>query len=233
AASEGYTVAGDTGTKSLVVVGANEFKITVTKDGGDGTNTREYTVTVTREEAVIPELPAKLSSLSVSHSGGTLSLTPLFNPDSCSYSASVENAVSSVTIAAAAADGYNIIGDTGTKSLNEGANIFTINVTKDGDGTNTCEYTVTITRKGISTETSGIKTDRQNVNVFANNNEIHVVSGSKIFRIRIYNILGALLYKVENINADTFDLISTNLPKILIVEVLTERGHYNVKIINK
>jgi endo-1,4-beta-D-glucanase Y len=71
------------------------------------------------------------------------------------------------------------------------------------------------------------------VNIFANNNEIHIVSDSKISKIRIYNILGVLLYKTENINANNFDLISTNFPKILIVKILTEKGSYNVKIINK
>jgi hypothetical protein len=226
----GYTV-GDTGVKSLNV-GVTEFRIAVTKNG-DVTDTREYSVIIIRASAIVPDVPAKLSSLSVSYSGGTLPLTPLFNADLVSYSASVENIVSSVTIVAAAANGYTVAGDTGVKSLDEGANVFRITVTKNGDVTDTREYTVTITRKGINTQTSAIKTSGQNVNVFANNNEVHIVSDSKIFRIRIYNILGALLYKVENINADTFDLISTNLPKILIVEILTEKGSCNVKIINK
>ncbi|MDR0619282.1 MAG: cadherin-like beta sandwich domain-containing protein, partial [Bacteroidales bacterium] len=212
--------------------GANIFKIKVTKDGNE-TNKCEYTVTITRAEPIIPEIPAKLSTLSVSYSGGEVPLTPSFNADSLYYSASVENTVESITITAAAESGYTVTGDTGTKSLNEGANIFKIKVAKDGNETDTCEYTVTITKAGISTQISTIKTSGQSVNVFANNNEIHIVSDSKILKTYIYNISGALLYKAENINASNFDLISSNFPEILIIKILTEKRFYNIKIINK
>jgi len=66
----------------------------------------------------------KLSSLSVSGQ----SLTPSFNKDTTSYSVIVPNNVASVDISAQAIDSGAAVSGTGTVSLSEGENNFTINV---------------------------------------------------------------------------------------------------------
>ncbi|MDR0619283.1 MAG: cadherin-like beta sandwich domain-containing protein [Bacteroidales bacterium] len=243
---EGVTVIGNSWSERTVDVSNSKLENLRNKTGSfylgvgikSGAGTEYYMdnvkLTAFPEKCTpVAEIPARLNNLSVSYSGGTLPLTPLFDADKFSYWASVENAVESVTIEAAADSGYTVSGDIGEKILNDGANIFQINVTKDGNETDTCEYTVTITKAGIITQIPTVKTNGQNVNVFANNNEIHIVSDSKILRTYIYNIFGALLYKAENINANNFDLISTDFPEILIVKILTEKRVYNIKTVNR
>jgi hypothetical protein len=131
----GATVSGDTGTKSLTV-GSNVFTIKVTS--ADGENDQNYTVTITRGASTA----AKLSALSLSQ--GTLS--PAFAGTTYDYTTSVENSISSVNISATPVSGATVSGDTGTKSLTVGSNVFTIKVTS-ADGINSQNYTVTITRK--------------------------------------------------------------------------------------
>ena len=76
-------------------VGATPITVTVT--AGDGTTTKAYTVTVTRSSPGASS-DADLSDLSLS--AGTLS--PAFNAATTSYTASVANTVSSVTVTATA-----------------------------------------------------------------------------------------------------------------------------------
>ncbi|MDL2274064.1 cadherin-like beta sandwich domain-containing protein, partial [Oscillospiraceae bacterium OttesenSCG-928-G22] len=135
------SISGDTGAKSLSV-GQNTFNIVVTAE--DETTTKTYTVVITRETAPpAASTDATLSGLTIS--SGTLS--PAFSADTTSYTATVPNSVSSVTIGATAKDSKaSISGDTGAKSLSVGQNTFKIVVTAE-DGTTTKTYTVVITRE--------------------------------------------------------------------------------------
>ena len=123
-------------------VGSNTITVVVTAQ--DGTTTKTYTVTVTRLSS-----DATLSALALS--AGTLS--PTFDSGTASYTASVGNSVSSITItptiAQADATTVQYLGATGTTvftgSLAVGPNVIRTVVTAQ-DGTTRSTYTVTVTR---------------------------------------------------------------------------------------
>ncbi|MFN4127706.1 beta strand repeat-containing protein, partial [Pannonibacter indicus] len=130
-------------------VGSNIITVVVTAE--DGTTTETYTVTVTRAGAT----DATLSNLVLSQ--GTL--TPGFASGTTSYTASVGNAVTSLTVTPTVTDAnatVTVNGNTvtsgnasGAINLNVGSNIITVVVTAE-DGTTTETYTVTVTRAGAT-----------------------------------------------------------------------------------
>ncbi|ULQ60845.1 cadherin-like beta sandwich domain-containing protein [Brucepastera parasyntrophica] len=140
------TVGGDSGTAKPLSVGPNTITITVTAQ--DGT-IQDYTVTVTRAKSS----NAVLSGITVSE--GTLG--PAFAANTTSYTVSVANSVTGITVTGIKAD------TTATLSANNGveqtlavgANTITIRVTAE-DGT-IKDYTVTVTRAPSSNATlSGV-----------------------------------------------------------------------------
>lgn len=120
-------------------------KVTAKKDGtttitatslqGGKTNTCTVTVKSIGKDATL-----KILSLT----SGTLE--PGFRPDTGTYTATVDNSVTSVTITAKTTDSNaTVIGD-GTKTLSVGSNTYTVTVTAE-DGTTQKSYTITITRE--------------------------------------------------------------------------------------
>lgn len=77
------------------------------------------------------------------------SLTPTFSIYETTYSAIVENSVSSVTISAQAVAGTTSVSGTGTVKLNVGENVFKITTKAENGSTRT--YTITIVREEAST----------------------------------------------------------------------------------
>ncbi|MBB3058876.1 cadherin-like beta sandwich domain-containing protein, partial [Mucilaginibacter gotjawali] len=128
-----------------LIVGNNVISVVVTAQ--NGTTTKTYTITVTR---MLPANP-NLSNLTLS--AGTL--TPVFATATTSYSASVANPVSSITVTPKASDALATIKVNGTAvstntasgaiPLNAGNNLITIIVTAE-NGIATKTYTVTVTR---------------------------------------------------------------------------------------
>ena len=120
--------------------------ITVTVTAQDGTTTKAYKVTVTREELGVSS-DARLSGLSLSD---VPELTPPFDMATTTYTASVANAVEEVTVTATKSHtSATVAYDPGsTVDLTVGvAREITVTVTA-GDGTTMKEYTVTVTRAG-------------------------------------------------------------------------------------
>jgi uncharacterized repeat protein (TIGR02543 family) len=125
-------------------VGSNTITVVVTAQ--DGTTTKSYTVTVTRLSNV-----ATLSALALS--SGTLS--PTFASGTTSYTASVANAVTSITVTPTRTQANATITVNGTSvtsgsasssiSLSNGSNTITVVVTAQ-DGITTGTYTVTVMR---------------------------------------------------------------------------------------
>ena len=123
-------------------VGPNIITIVVTAQ--DGTTTKSYTVTVTRNSNV-----ATLSSLTLS-SG---SLSPLFASATETYTASVANSTSSITVtptrtqanATITVNGASVTSGSASSaiSLNVGPNIITVVVTAQDGTTKTYAFTVT------------------------------------------------------------------------------------------
>jgi tRNA threonylcarbamoyladenosine modification (KEOPS) complex Pcc1 subunit len=139
---------GSTGTtvfSGALAVGANVIRTVVTAQ--DGATTKTYTVTVTRAAST----DATLSALALS--SGTLS--PTFASGTTSYTASVANSVTSITVtptrtqanATITVNGTTVTSGTasGSISLNVGSNTISVVVTAQ-DGTTTGTYTVIVTR---------------------------------------------------------------------------------------
>jgi len=142
----GITVASGTASGAIALtVGANTISIAVT--ASNGTSTKTYTLTVTRAASN----NANLAGFFISK--GTL--TPAFAPGTTSYTASVPNSVTAITIVPTAANDAATIKVNGTVvnsgtvsgsiALAVGPNAITTVVTAQ-DGTTTKTYTLTITR---------------------------------------------------------------------------------------
>ncbi len=139
------TTSGTARTVSLSV-GSNPIPVEVTAQ--DGTTIKTYTITVTR---AAPSTNANLSSLAISQ--GTLS--PSFASGTTSYTASVANNVTSLTVtptvsntnATVTVNGATVTSGnaSGSIALAVGSNTITTVVTAE-DGTTTQTYTVTVTR---------------------------------------------------------------------------------------
>ncbi len=136
-------------------VGENVFTVAVTAQ--DGITTRTYTVTVARAASS----DAALSGLSISQ--GTLS--PSFDGSTYSYTASVANSISSLTVTPTASHANATItvnsatvtngAASGGIPLSEGENTVNIIVTAQ-DGSTTRTYTVTVTRASSDASLSGM-----------------------------------------------------------------------------
>lgn len=114
-ADESATSLTGTGTFNLSS-GRNIFKVIVTAENG---SINTYTIFVNVSALPSPSTNNKLSSLTVSE--GTLD--PAFDPDKKLYTVNLDNSVSSIDINAT---GDNTITGLGTKTLNEGANVFEV-----------------------------------------------------------------------------------------------------------
>jgi len=125
--------------------GTNKISITVTTKENESLT---YTVNVVRTAKF---RSANLTSLTLS--SGTLN--PVFNKDIYTYTGSVENTVSSITLTAVAEDPESTIrindvkipsgATSGNINLDEGGNLITVTVTDTKGNSNT--YTLNITRK--------------------------------------------------------------------------------------
>jgi hypothetical protein len=129
-------------------VGSNTITVIVTAQ--DGTTTKTYTIAVTRASPTLSS-DATLSSLTISN--GTL--TPSFGSSTITYTNSVVNATSSVTVtptrtesnATITVNGIAVTSGSasGSISLSVGSNTITVIVTAQ-DGTTTKTYTIAVTR---------------------------------------------------------------------------------------
>ncbi|WP_171655132.1 beta strand repeat-containing protein [Paenibacillus foliorum] len=151
-------VSGEASGPLILSVGVNTVEVKVTAQ--DGTTTQSYTVTITRLSN-----NANLSELSLS--SGTLS--PGFTEGTVSYSASVGNAVSSLTLTPRVLDsaakvevqvnggGFTLVTSgeaSGPLSLNVGVNTIEVKVTAQ-DGT-VKSYSIAVTRLNNNANLSGL-----------------------------------------------------------------------------
>jgi len=152
-AVNGVTVGSGTASAGIpLTVGTNTITTTVTAQDGVTTNT--YSINVTRA----PSSDATLSSLAMS--AGTLS--PAFATGTTSYTASVSNAVSSITVTPTANDptatvvinGVTVSSGTASAGipLTVGSNTITTTVTAQ-DGVTTLSYAINVTRAPSSDAT--------------------------------------------------------------------------------
>ena len=159
----GTSVSSGTASGAIALsVGTNTVTVRVTAE--DGTTTKDYTVTITRQAPTIMPLAsdAELSALTASSSTSatgtfsSLSLEPAFAASTTSYTATVLNPVTHVKLtptvahaaAAATVNGTSVSSGTasGAIALSVGTNTVTVRVTAE-DGATTKDYTVTITRQ--------------------------------------------------------------------------------------
>jgi gliding motility-associated-like protein len=144
----GQTVVSGSPSQNLPMsIGNNPVTIVVTAQ--DNSTTKTYNLTVTKT----PSNNAKISNLQLSNG----SLSPLFVPTTNSYTATVGNTISSITVTPRTADtgarikvnGAAVVTNTASLpiSLNIGQNTITVTGTAQ-DGTTTDTYTIVVTRAG-------------------------------------------------------------------------------------
>ena len=143
----GITVASTAASASIPLAEGNNT-ITTIVTAEDGTTTKTYTVTVTRQSS-------NLSALSIS----TGILSPAFNSGIISYNTTVSNATTSIRLTPTALESMATITVNGTPvasgaasgsiALSTGLNQITIVVTA-GDGTTTKTYTVDVYKAGTA-----------------------------------------------------------------------------------
>ena len=177
-------------------VGLNTITTIVTAQ--DGSSTKTYTVTVTRE----PSANANLAALSFS--AGTLS--PAFSPAITSYSETVGNNVSSITITPLAGEasatitvnGNTVISGSvsGGIALNVGPNTITTIVTAE-DGTTTKTYTVNILRA------SSANADLSNIALSNGTLSPGFASATTVYSASVANAISSITFTpaVSDINA--------------------------------
>ncbi|MFT6065624.1 MAG: hypothetical protein ACJAQX_001498 [Polaribacter sp.] len=165
--------------------------------GGAGTNTcggPSQTLIVEFEATAVASSNANLSALSIS--AGTLS--PIFASGTISYTASVSNATTSITVSPTKADanaiiqvqvndgGFTTIATTSDSlALEEGTNTVDVNVTAQ-DGSTFKTYTITVTRGSVPTMSS------------FNDQAKYYFDGSYIIVAPISNSSGLLSYTSSN-----------------------------------
>ena len=132
------TVEGE-GEKALNV-GKNEVTLTVK----NGTETQNYTVEITRQEAVLTLAEVKIGE------------TAITADDNGVYNHTVANTVSKVNLVAVATKGYATVDGYGEKTLKIGENTFTLTV-KVNDTTYKQDYTVKITREAVDLTLKEVK----------------------------------------------------------------------------
>jgi hypothetical protein len=148
----GVTVTSGSASGAITLnVGSNTITTLVTAQ--DGVTTKTYTIVVTRAATLSSD--ATLSSLGIS--SGTL--TPAFASGTTSYTDSVANSVSSVTVtpttnqanATVKVNGVAVTSgsSSGAITLNVGSNAITTLVTAQ-NGTTTKTYTIVVTRQPIN-----------------------------------------------------------------------------------
>lgn len=137
------TITGQTGSQPLVV-GVNNFAVTVT--ASDGVTKNVYNIEITR----LRSSNNKLSSLVVKSAGNIKDLTPAFSPDVTAYTLDVssENLVIEISATAESASATIDPSSLGSKTLTAGPNHFSISVTAE-DGTIKV-YSITINRPASS-----------------------------------------------------------------------------------
>lgn len=139
-----------------LAVGSNSISVVVTAQ--DGSTTKTYTLTVTRAAA---STDANLSGLAISQ--GTLS--PTFASGTTSYTASVANSVTSLTVtptnsnsnATVTVNGTTVTSGSasGSIALAVGNNTITTRVTAQ-DGSTTKDYTITVTRAAATSTNANL-----------------------------------------------------------------------------
>lgn len=149
------TTSGNAQSVSLSV-GSNSIPVVVTAQ--DGSTTKTYTLVVTRAAA---STDANLSGLAISQ--GTL--TPTFASGTTSYTASVSNSVTSLTVTPTTSNSNATVTVNGTTvtsgsasgsiALAVGDNTITTRVTAQ-DGSTTKDYTITVTRAAAASTNANL-----------------------------------------------------------------------------
>ncbi|MBR2713074.1 MAG: cadherin-like beta sandwich domain-containing protein [Bacilli bacterium] len=137
-ATEGFTSWNSSTKSGNIAVRDNSYTAKIIVTAEDGTTKKTYNLLIKRRDR---HTDRTLSSLSVS--AGTLQ--PSFDSNVTSYSVTVPNNVSSITISARANDEYGRTSGTGTKSLTVGLNTFI--VTGIAENGNELPYTISVTRQ--------------------------------------------------------------------------------------
>lgn len=190
---------GKTSTTFSLNVGANTFTIVCTQNS----TTRSYSVVITRASLTL-SADASLSTLSIS----TGSLSPAFAAAVTSYSVTVSNAVTSVTLIPSSAsraatvkvNGVAVASGSasGALALNVGNNTLTVDVVAE-DGVTTRRYTVTVVRAVATATVSGDAT-LSGLGISAGSLSPAFASGTVAYTASVPNSVGSVLLTPTSTN---------------------------------
>ena len=163
-------VTGDLGNQTLYV-STNKFIITVTAE--NGVTTKKYTINITRGKDTTPTDLSSINTLSYLSVSNT-KIASSFSSNKVSYSATVANSVSSVTISATPTDKKAAVSGKGTYQLKVGTNTFNVIVTAEDGSPNI--YKITITRQSANNNNNNSNNNNRNNSSNTNTNSTTVKS---------------------------------------------------------
>lgn len=212
-----------TGSKNINY-GKNTFNVIVTAENG---NKKTYTITVTK-----PDNRSKDNTLA------SLSASPLdlkFNKNTTSYSFNVEHKVNSITINAKATDSKASVSGTGSKTLKDYVNTFSIVVTAENGSTKT--YTIRVIRKDADGNLGSVSKDNTLKSLTVDGYDIKFNKDTLEYGIEVDNLVDNIkVSAVVNHSSATYEVVGntdlsvgTNAVKI---NVTAESGDVKTYIIN-
>ena len=212
-----------TGTKNINY-GKNTFNVTVKAENGAS---KIYTIVITK-----PDNRSQDNSLA------SLSAKPVdlkFNKNTTSYSFKVENSVKSINIEAKASDSKAKVSGTGTKTLNDYANTFSIVVTAENGSTKT--YTIRVIRKDADGNYGAVSKDNYLKSLSVEGYKIDFNKDVLEYNIEVENLVDSVNVKaLVNHETATYEVegntklsVGTNSVK---VKVTSESGDVRTYIIN-
>lgn len=214
------TVTGDLGVQTLYV-STNKFLIYVTAE--DGTTKKTYTVNITRGK---DDTPADLSSINTLSylSVSNTKIASSFSSNKVSYTATVANNVSSVTISATPTDKKAVVSGKGTYQLKVGTNTFNIIVTAEDGSPNI--YKITINRQTSNSNNNNRNNNNRNNSNNTNTNSTTVKSKDNNSLLKELSING----KPIKLSDSTFAYKYTVLYEIDSLKIATKTESNKAKV---
>jgi len=208
--------------------GTNSFDIVVTAENG---TKKTYTIKITR-----PDTRSTDNTLT------SLSASPLdlgFGKNKTSYVFTVENNISSINIVAKANDSKASVTGTGTKTLNDYANVFYVTVTAENGSKKT--YTITVNRKDKDGNLGNLSNDNNLKELIIEGFELQFSSDKTNYTIEIDNSIDNVVINASA-NDEKASVSINNIEQLkvgnntIIIDVTAENGSvktYTINVIRK
>ena len=212
-----------TGSKSLAY-GKNTFKIVVTAENG---SKKTYSISVTR-----PDNRSKDNNLA------DLDVSPLgikFSNSKTSYSVNAEHDVETIKITAKANDSKATVAGTGTKTLKDYVNTFTVTVTAENGSKK--NYTIKVIRKDAEGNLGFVSKDNLLKSISIVGYEIEFDKNTLEYSIEVDNLVEKVdISAATNHDAATYEVVGNDKLKVglnaIKINVTAESGDVKTYVIH-